>query len=64
MMRAILCCPPSSADIERLFSSATLAHTKLRNHLTNDKVAKLVDRKKKESARCPYSQTRERAEED
>ena len=42
MMRAIFCCLPSSAGIERLFSSVALVHTKLRNRLSNDRVAKLV----------------------
>lgn len=41
-MRAISSCPPSSAGIERLFSSTALVHTKLRNRLSNERVAKLV----------------------
>lgn len=42
IIRAILCRPPSSAGIEHLYSSEALVHTKLRNSLTNDRVAKLV----------------------
>ena len=41
-MRAILCCPPSSAGKEHLFCSAVIVHTKLRHRLTNDRIAKLV----------------------
>ena len=41
-MRTILCCPHSSAGIERLFSLAALVHTQFRNLLTNDRVTKLV----------------------
>ena len=41
-MMAISCCPPSSAGIERLFSSTALVQTKLRNRLANERVAKLV----------------------
>ena len=39
---AIFSCPPSSAGIERVFSTAGLIHTKLRNRLNNNHVAKLV----------------------
>ena len=41
-MRILLTCPASSAGLERLFSSFGLIHTKLRNRLWNEKVAKLV----------------------
>lgn len=41
-MMAISSCPPSSAGIERLFSSMALIHTKQRNRLGNEKAAKLV----------------------
>ena len=42
MMRPILCCPPASAGIERIFSSVALVHDKLRNRLNNDRVVKSV----------------------
>ena len=42
MMIGIYSCPPSSAGIERLFSSMGLIHNKLRNKLTNERVNKLV----------------------
>ena len=42
MMRDIFSCPPSSAGLERLFSSFGLVHDKLRNRLGNERVAKLV----------------------
>ena len=42
MMRAILCCPPSSAGVERPLSSTALVHTNPRNRLANDIVAKTV----------------------
>ena len=42
LMRSLLTCPASSAGLERLFSSFGLIHTKLRNRLGNEKVAKLV----------------------
>ena len=65
-MRAILCCPPFSAGIERLFSSVVLVLTKLRSRLTNDRVPKFlpVNRnfrwKEKENALCLYSQKSEK----
>ena len=34
--------PPSSAGLERIFSSFGLVHTKLRNRLGNERVSKLV----------------------
>ena len=42
LMRRVLTCPASSAGLERLFSSFGLVHTKLRNRLGIEKVAKLV----------------------
>lgn len=42
MMMAVSACPPSSAGIERLFSSAALIQTKIRNRLSNKRVQKLV----------------------
>jgi hypothetical protein len=42
MMMEISSCPPSSARIERLFSSMASIQTKQRNRLTNDRAAKLV----------------------
>ena len=42
LMRGLLTCPASSAGLERLFSSFGLIHTKLRNKLGNEKVAKLL----------------------
>ena len=42
LMINISACQASSAGIERLFSSNGLVHTKLRNRLQNDKVAKIV----------------------
>ena len=41
-MRDIFSCSSSSAGLERLFSSFGFVHTKLRNRLGNEKVAKLV----------------------
>ena len=41
-MMAVSACPPSSAGIERLFSSAALIQTKIRNRLSNKRVQKLV----------------------
>ena len=41
-MNKINVCPPSSAGLERLFSSFGLVHTKLRNRLGNERVARLV----------------------
>jgi hypothetical protein len=42
VMESIFVCPSSSAGLERVFSSFGLVHTKLRNRLANDRVAKLV----------------------
>ena len=42
LMARLSVCPSSSAGLERVFSSFGLVHTKLRNRLTNVKVAKLV----------------------
>ena len=42
LMMSISSCPPSSAGIERLFSSAGLIQTKLRNRLSNECVTKLI----------------------
>jgi len=41
-MLKIFSCPPSSAGIERMFSSAELIHTTTRNRLKNDRVSKLL----------------------
>ena len=38
----VLSCPPSSAGLERAFSSFGLVHSKLRNRLGNERVMKLV----------------------
>lgn len=71
MMKAIFSCPPSSAGIERLFSSAALVHTKLRNRLANDRVAKLVRvyryfgwKEKVQKDLCPYPQKTDDEHED
>ena len=42
LMIKINACPPSSAGLERIFSSFGLVHTKLRNRLGNERVSKLV----------------------
>ena len=42
IMRDIFSCPPSSAGLERVFSSFGLVHDKLRNRLGNERVVKLV----------------------
>ena len=42
LMRRVSSCQASSAGIERLFSSNSLVQTKLRNRLSNAKVAKLA----------------------
>ena len=42
LMRKIFTCPPSSAGIERLFSSAALVHTKIRKRLSTERVQKLI----------------------
>ena len=42
IIRDIFSCPPSSAGLERVFSSFGLVHDKLRNRLGNERVAKLV----------------------
>ena len=42
LVETIFVCPPSSAGLERCFSSFGLVHSKLRNRLGNEKVAKLV----------------------
>ena len=39
---SLLSCPPSSASIERLFSTFGIVWTKLRNRLGNEKAGKLV----------------------
>ena len=36
IMLKISACPPSSAGVERLFSSASLTQTKIRNRLSNE----------------------------
>ena len=41
-MLRISACPPSSAGIERLFSSASLTQTKIRNRLSNERLHKLI----------------------
>ena len=41
-MMSIASWPPLTTGIERLFISMALVHTKLRNRLGSDKVAKLV----------------------
>jgi hypothetical protein len=71
MMKDIFCCPPSSAGVERLFSSAALVHTKLQNHLSNDQVAKLVHvychfgwKENELNDLCPYSQKTDKEHED
>jgi hypothetical protein len=42
VMESMFVCPSSSTGLERVFSSFRLEHTKLRNRLANDRVAKLV----------------------
>ena len=41
-MLRISACPPKSAGVERLFSSASLTHTKVRNRLSNERLHKLI----------------------
>lgn len=42
LMEQLFACPSSSGGIERVFSSGTLVHNKLRNRLSNERVFKLI----------------------